>query len=320
MACGGLDNPGRPPDPAAWRRRATIGLSALALLLAACSSGYTAGPATVVRTTSTTARRTGANITTPADTTINPKVMATPDKKLVDGQRITVSVTGFGDGSKVWLSECASAVEANNVGCGPELPQQTLLVTDDNRRGVASFVVHDRASARGYDTTDVQPCVSACVLVAAAGAFAGYPNAKNYAYTRLSFVRVLSSTRNSRRPAVLEAPDSLTPAAGICRATTGPIAVVVWVGGDDVPQPRCMIVSNNQRLGVQNRTAAPINVVLGHLVDTSIAPGQTYILRDPVGMHLAPGVHSLIFTRSSSADIWVDAKCARPPNADCVTP
>jgi len=123
----------------------------------------------------------GANV--PAVTTVNPKVTATPDKELVDGERITVDVTGFGVGAKVWLSECATARDVTDRGCGPQLPAQTLLVTGDDRAGSASFVVHDPAPVRGYDSTDLRPCSPTCVVVATLGFVSGY----SPAYTPITF-------------------------------------------------------------------------------------------------------------------------------------
>jgi hypothetical protein len=90
----------------------------------------------------------------------------------VDGQRITVRVTGFGVGGKVWLSECAATEDISN-GCGPQLPQQTVLVTDNHRAGTAVFVVHDRAAGRA-NSTDLEPCDSECVVVATLGGALGH--------------------------------------------------------------------------------------------------------------------------------------------------
>jgi len=103
----------------------------------------------------------------------------------MEGQVVTVKVTGFGVGGKVRLSECASAAYANTLGCGPEPAQQTFLVTSNTRAGSGSFTVHIRAATKTNDPTHLRPCTSACVLVATA--FAGYPNSKNYAYTPIAF-------------------------------------------------------------------------------------------------------------------------------------
>ncbi len=192
--------------------RAGIGLVVLTLL-AGCSSGHTAAPTTTVGATSTTAQSTAPNITTPADTTIEPKVIVAPDTGLMDGQVVTVTVTGFGVGGEVRLSECASAVYANRLGCGPQSAQQTLLVTNNSRAGVGYFVVHTRASTAADDLTHLRSCASACVLVATAGAFAGYPNAENYADTRIRFSPVSYPPCKARQITAL-APQWLSPLSG----------------------------------------------------------------------------------------------------------
>jgi len=115
----------------------------------------------------------------PAQTTVDPSVSVTPNKELGDGQRITVKVTGFGVDSKVWLSECASISALSDVGCGPGLAAQPFLMTDAHRAGSAMFVVHDRAPVMENNSTDVRPCVSACLVFATGGG--------GFAYTPISF-------------------------------------------------------------------------------------------------------------------------------------
>src|SRR4051812_46888623 len=110
---------------------------AVSFLVAGCTGASRA--ATTLTTLSAAAARSSTTTSSPvpsADTTIHPAVTATPDSGLVDGQRITVRVTGFGIGGKVWLSECAAAQDISN-GCGQQLPQQTLVVTDNHRAGTA---------------------------------------------------------------------------------------------------------------------------------------------------------------------------------------
>lgn len=117
----------------------------------------------------------------PALTTIHPAVTASPATGLTDGQRVTVRVTGFGVGGKVWLSECASYADATDLGCGPQLPAQTLLVTGNDRTGVASFIVRGWAPAKAYDSTGAQQPCSPCVIVATLGGGFGY------AFTPITF-------------------------------------------------------------------------------------------------------------------------------------
>ena len=105
-----------------------------------------------------------------------------------------VKVSGFGVGSKVWLSECASPARVTDLGCGQQPARQTMLLTGNNRAGSGFFVVHDRASVKAYDTASFQQCTSRCVLVATAGDFAGYANVKDYADAGLSFGPTRSSS------------------------------------------------------------------------------------------------------------------------------
>ena len=119
----------------------------------------------------------------PALQTHDPTVTVTPSSRLINGQKVTVRVTGFGIGGKVWLSECADAAEANDQGCGHGLPAQTLLVTDNTGSGSVAFPVTSSASpkANHYAMTDLQPCANRCVLVATLGH--GY----GFSYTSLQF-------------------------------------------------------------------------------------------------------------------------------------
>lgn len=82
-------------------------------------------------------------------------------------------VTGLGVGGKVFLSECASAAVASDLGCGAQLAAQSFLVTDDSRAGHATFIVSASASADPLGTGALRPCADRCVIVATLGN--GYP-------------------------------------------------------------------------------------------------------------------------------------------------
>ena len=120
----------------------------------------------------------------PALQTHDPMVIVSPSTNLANGEKVEVRVTGFGVGGKVWLSECADATEANDLGCGPGLPAQTLLVTDNTGSGSMAFQVQSSAApkANDYGMTDLQPCANKCVLVVSLGG--GY----DFAYASLQFV------------------------------------------------------------------------------------------------------------------------------------
>jgi hypothetical protein len=105
----------------------------------------------------------------PALTVDHPNVIVSPSTHLHDGQTVEVHITGFGVGGKVFLSECASVAEAIDLGCGAELAAQTLLVTDDSRSGLGSFVVQASAHGKSYTGEPATPCIDQCVLVATIG-------------------------------------------------------------------------------------------------------------------------------------------------------
>jgi hypothetical protein len=109
--------------------------------------------------------------------------MVSPSINLTNGQQVDVRVTGFGIGGKVWLSECAAAVDANDEGCGHGLPAQVLLVTDNTGSGSMAFHVQSSASTMPNDPalTDAKPCTKDCVLVATLGGGFGF------AYAALHF-------------------------------------------------------------------------------------------------------------------------------------
>jgi hypothetical protein len=73
-------------------------------------------------------------------------------------------------------------------------------------------------------------------------------------------------------------------------------------------------------LSVTNETDTAITVTLGSHYKATVSPHQTYTFGAPVGTYLDPGVHTLIFTQSSAADIWVDAVCTGGGAANCSTP
>jgi len=113
--------------------------------------------------------------------------------------------------------------------------------------------------------------------------------------------------------------ESATPAAGVCALATGSVDDVRFPP-DFVPEPRCLVIRHDQRLSVSNATDEPITAALGTHYKAIVPPHQTHTFADPVGTYLDPGVHRLVFTQSSAADIWVDAVCKGPGATECVTP
>lgn len=99
----------------------------------------------------------------------DPMVNVSPDSGLVDGQRVTVTVSGFGVGNKVFLSECDHAEDASSLGCGLQLAAQPFVMTGTNRAGSANFDVSANAGEKPYNTTLSASCAQLCVIVATQG-------------------------------------------------------------------------------------------------------------------------------------------------------
>lgn len=75
----------------------------------------------------------------PALQTHNPNVVVDPANNLTSGEMVEVSVTGFGAEGKFFLSECASAADANDERCGQQLAAQPFGVTDNSGAGSLGF-------------------------------------------------------------------------------------------------------------------------------------------------------------------------------------
>jgi hypothetical protein len=173
------------------RRFVTVAVVSLALImLAACGRATETTASRVTSTTISSPSTTSASKTVitsatepvPALQTHNPTVSVSPGTGLFHNQEVLVTVSGFGIGGKVWLSQCANVSSANDQGCGQELPEQTLLVTENNGTGSVALQVKSSAAAQPNDLTGLHPCVNNCVLVATEGG--GY----GFAFATLHFV------------------------------------------------------------------------------------------------------------------------------------
>ena len=92
-------------------------------------------------------------------------LIVSPSESLRNGQLVRLRVSGFGDGVKVFLSECLSAKDAAVPGCGPQTAQQPFLVTNVDGSGTTQFRVSGVASSwPGVDKEE--PCADSCVMVA----------------------------------------------------------------------------------------------------------------------------------------------------------
>ena len=107
-----------------------------------------------------------------------PQVSVSPAMNLADGQSVSLRLAGFGPGSTVRISECATAASANDLGCGTELAVQTAAVISNDGSGSATFTVRSEAAAGRLQTGAIEVCSDQCVIVATIGgghAFATAP-------------------------------------------------------------------------------------------------------------------------------------------------
>jgi hypothetical protein len=115
----------------------------------------------------------------PALQTHTPKVIVTPSTDLTNGETVEVSVTGFGVEGKFWITECASATDANTKGCGTAFGLFGL--TKATGSGSYEYTVRSTARSAPYKTSSTAPCTDQCVIVATVGI--GY----GYAYAPITF-------------------------------------------------------------------------------------------------------------------------------------
>ena len=171
-------------------RRSAVSATVILSLLAASCAGRPSIPAAGANTaTSASASAAGTNpgacskSAVPGFSCTDPTVTVTPWRGLRAGQRVTIRVTGFAEGGKVFLSECAARADVNAGGCGPQLAAQPFLLTANNRAGWGTFTLSNRASARAYSTARTLRCTDQCVIVATEGVgLAG-----DYVYAAVAF-------------------------------------------------------------------------------------------------------------------------------------
>lgn len=100
----------------------------------------------------------------------------------------------------------------------------------------------------------------------------------------------------------LKPPDSDQPAAGIFDPIVGDV-VTVNISAD-VPSPRCVRVTGDQRLQVANATDGMVQVQLAQF-NVQLQPGQAQLFDALFGLHLAPSVHWLRVTGGNAPEIWL---------------
>lgn len=113
-----------------------------------------------------------------------------------------------------------------------------------------------------------------------------------------------STTAPTSTPTTLKPPDADMPTAGTCG--TADIEVVEVVVNPDIPSPRCVQVTADQRLQIRNATDQPATVSLAQHSAT-LAPGETTLFDQPFGEYLEPGVHRVSMSTygESGAEIWL---------------
>lgn len=122
-------------------------------------------------------------------------------------------------------------------------------------------------------------------------------------------VAAAESSTDTPAPPTLEASPPLatpyadSPAAGICMESPGESVVSVEIF-PDMPSPRCLKVSAEQKLMVINRTGIALQVSLG-AVESSLTPGGDGMLDRTFGEYLEPGVHVLLADPYFGPEIWL---------------
>lgn len=109
----------------------------------------------------------------------------------------------------------------------------------------------------------------------------------------------ISATVETHR---LATPVSQQPAAGICGAAEGDIITVRI--NPDVPDPRCVIITSDQRLKVINNRDEIIQISLG-VFEAEIDPGEESLAPLTFGEYLAPGVHLIEVSPCCGASLWL---------------
>lgn len=103
----------------------------------------------------------------------------------------------------------------------------------------------------------------------------------------------------------LATPYAQEPAAGICASSDGTIVKVSL--NPDIPDPRCMKVSANQKLYIINNTQNTLEVTIGRF-SASLEPGKDTTFDTPFGEYLQPGVHQIQVTPCCGAELWLEGK------------
>lgn len=118
-------------------------------------------------------------------------------------------------------------------------------------------------------------------------------------YPPMAPTHSISATVETHR---LATPVSQQPAAGICGAAEGDIVTVRI--NPDVPDPRCVIITADQRLKLINNRNEIIQISLG-VFEAEIDPGDESLAPLTFGAYLAPGVHLIEVSPCCGASLWL---------------
>jgi hypothetical protein len=99
-------------------------------------------------------------------------------------------------------------------------------------------------------------------------------------------------------------PVAESPAAGICGMFDGDIVTLIIY--PDIPDPRCVEVTSEQKLRVVNRRDEPIQAAIGTF-QADIPPDGEHTFDVPVGEYLMPGVHLLQVSPCCSPEVVLKA-------------
>jgi len=105
-------------------------------------------------------------------------------------------------------------------------------------------------------------------------------------------------------PSPRATPVAESPAAGICGKFDGEVVTLTIY--PDIPDPRCVEVTSEQKLKVVNRRGEPIQVAIGTF-EADLAPDEEHIFDLPVGEYLMPGVHLLQVSPCCSPEVVLKA-------------
>ena len=120
---------------------------------------------------------------------------------------------------------------------------------------------------------------------------------------------VTATTPSAAIDAMLVPADSDAPAAGICAEAEGEWATVQIA--PDMPSPRCLKVTREQRLKVINGADTRVQIQLGPYA-LELPPGMEGTLDAPFGNFLAPGVHRVLASPYSGPEVWLIEDLSTP--------